>query len=183
VARGATWLPSAAAVAASVAASGELVARDVFPVSINCVAAAAILFTFDNAPGRFEAWVFASTWLAAFSAVPAGALDRVLDAAGFAVPDVRRSANGLKVPSNDVALWAMFETLIACPAGGLTAAVRSATSAPIPLRSAWEKSEVSAVARREPPPTTGELDEAPGDLPRTVPSAPRTLLRPLSIEQ
>jgi hypothetical protein len=29
---------------------------------------------------------------------------------------VRRSANGLKVSSNDVALRVMFEMLIACPA-------------------------------------------------------------------
>ena len=176
-------MSSAAAVAASVAASGELVVRDEFPVSINCVAEAAILFTFDNAPGRSESWALSSTSLAAFSAVPAGALDRVFVDSGFAVPEVRSSANGLKVPSNDVALWAMFEMLIACPAGGLTAAVRSATSAPIPLRSAWEKSEVSAVARREPLPTTASSGDAPGDLLRTVPSAPRTLLRPLSIEQ
>ena len=87
-------------------------------MSINRVAVAAILFTFDNALGRLEAWALSSTRLAAFSGVPAGALDRVLVDAGFATPDVRRSVSGLSVSSNDVALWAMLETLIDCPAEG-----------------------------------------------------------------
>ncbi len=51
---------------------------------------------------------------------------------------------------------------IDCPAGGLSVAARCATSAPIPLKSVWEKSDVSAVARGEPPPTTVESVDAPG---------------------
>ncbi len=118
MAKGATWLFSAVAVPASVPASGELVARDVFPVSINCVATDAILFTFDNAPDRSEAWASASTWLAAFSEVPAGAAASRLVDAGFAAAEVRSSASGLKVPSSAVALWATLETLTDCAREG-----------------------------------------------------------------
>ncbi|MDF2896897.1 MAG: transposase, mutator family protein [Rhodococcus erythropolis] len=66
-------------------------------VPANCVAVSTILVTADSAPERSEPLTLASTWLAAFSGVPAGALDSLLVNAGLA-PDSRRSPVGSGCP-------------------------------------------------------------------------------------
>ncbi|MDV6271710.1 hypothetical protein [Rhodococcus globerulus] len=85
-----------------------------------------------------------STALAAFSAAPEGALDSFLVDAGFAAPEVRRSVNGLSVPSSEVVLWAM---LIDCPGGSSSGTMAGFDGAFVSLQSNDEKSMVEHMSQ------------------------------------